>query len=339
MADLRKDPLIGRWIITGTQNKEDFFDFINAPKHEWGECPFCEGNEKVTPPEIFAIRKSKTKPDTPGWDVRVVPNIRAVFKIEGDVGRRGQGMYDLMNNVGAHEIIIETPKHIKNIANLPSEQIQLALFTYQKRIKDLEGDVRFKYALIYKNQFKESKYYINHTHSHLVTMPLTPKVIKDELQNCRNYFTYKERCMFCDIVRQEILDEARIVDESDAFLSFVPFHAHIPFETWIVPKRHNANFANEDESTMLALARSLKVTLTKIAKLLDDPQLNYAIHTIPFLRTREGYWKTIYSDYHWHLEIYPYLMGFTGFELGAGFYIEPLLPEICAKALRETSVE
>jgi UDPglucose--hexose-1-phosphate uridylyltransferase len=339
MTELRKDPLLGRWIITDTQSKEEFFNFINAPKHEWTECPFCEGNEKVTPPEVFAVRKNKTKPNTAGWDVRVVPNIRAIFKIESDVGRRGQGMYDLMNNAGAHEIIIETPKHIKNISALPVEQIQTSLSTYQKRIRDLEGDTRLKYALIYKNQFKESKFYINHAHSHLVAMPLTPKLIKDELRNCRHYFAYKERCLICDIIRQETLEETRIVEESDAFLSFVPFHAHIPFETWIVPKKHNSSFAIEDDSNMLALARILKATLNKISKLLDDPQLNYTIHSIPFLRPREGYWKTIHSDYHWHMEIYPYLMGVTGFEIGAGSYVEPLLPETCAKSLRETSVE
>lgn len=338
MTELRKDPLIGRWIITGTRNEEEFFQFIKNPQQEWGECPFCSSHEQVTPEEIFAIRKPKSKPNTGGWDVRVVPNIRAVFNIEGELARRGKGLYDMMNNVGAHEIIIETPKHIKNISDLAHEQIKKVVFTYQKRIKDLEGDTRFKYALVFKNQFKESKFYINHAHSHLVAMPLTPKIIKDELKNCHAYYAYKQRCLICDILEQEINSAERIVDESDAFLSFVPFYSHLPFEIWIVPKKHNADFTKEDENIILALARSLKTTLSKIAKLLDDPRINYAIHTIPFLRTREGYWKTINEDYHWHLEIYPYLMGLTGFELGTGSYIQPLLPEVCAKLLRETSV-
>ncbi len=337
MPELRKDPLIGRWIITGTQTSDDFFDFIKRPKQKWEKCPFCEGNENITPPEIFAIRNNSS--NAPGWNVRVVPNLRAMFRIEQEVDRRGDGIYDLMNNVGAHEIIIETPNHIKNISQLPYKQIKLVLNTYQRRIKDLEGDVRFKYALIHKNQFKESEFYVNHAHSHLVAMPANPKVIKDELKNCRNYYMYKERCLLCDILSQEIKSGERIVDESDAFLAFVPFYSHLPFETWIVPKKHNADFTNEDGNSILALARTLKNTLSKIEKLLDDPQLYYTIHSIPFLRRREDYWKTIHNDFHWHIEIYPHLMGVTGFELGTGFYIEPVLPESCAKLLRETPIE
>ena len=334
MPELRRDLISHKWVITGTQNEEEFLSSLNLkPKDVNGECFFCEGNETKTLPEIYSIRKFDTHPNTPGWQVRVVPSKSAVFKIEGDVGKVGRGIYDLMNNIGAHELIIESPQHVKNICDLPVEQILLVLKVYQTRLRDLNNDERLRYALIFKNQRPQSPYRYGHTHSQLAALPLTPKAIKDELTSAKNYFSYKERCLFCDIVHQEQKDKNRIVEENPDYISFVPFAAKFPFELSIMPKRHNADYRLESESSLKNLAQILKESLSKIAKTLSDPPLNYILHTIPYMRPKPDYWKTINSDFHWHIEVYPQISEITGFELGSGCHIEPLLPEICAKLL------
>ncbi|MDO8733790.1 MAG: galactose-1-phosphate uridylyltransferase [Elusimicrobiota bacterium] len=334
MPELRRDLISHRWIITGTQSEEEFFSSLNPkPKEAGEECFFCEGNETKTLPEIYSIRKFDTRPNTPGWQVRVVPSKSAAFKIDGNVDKVGRGIYDMMNNIGAHELIIESPKHIKNICELPPEQILLILKVYQTRLRDLNNDERLRYALIFKNQRPESPVRYGHTHSQLAALPLTPKAVKEELISAKNYFSYKERCLFCDIIRQEQKDKKRIVEENLDYISFVPFATKFPFELSIMPKKHNADFRTESESSLKNLAQILKISLSKISLVLNDPPLNYILHTIPYMRPKPDYWKTIHSDFHWHIEIYPQISEITGFERGSGCYIQPLLPEICAKLL------
>ena len=164
---------------------------------------------------------------------------------------------------------------------------------------------------------------------------MTPDSVKNELNNAKEHFGYKERCVFCDILREEIRVKDRIIFENNSVISFIPFAPRFPFETWIIPKKHNADFTKEDENILMALAECLKETLTKITKLLKDPPLNYMLYSIPYLRSKEGYWKTIYQDYHWHIKILPHVLNVEGFAWSSGFYIEPLFPEICAKLLRE----
>lgn len=338
-AELRKDIISGGWIITNTKGKEEFFESLE-PRVRVKEkpCPFCPGNEKETPKEIYALRKPGTLPDQPGWSVRVFPSKEKALEIEMGLERRGVGIYDVMNNVGAHELIIESPEHIKNLSDLPEEQIKKALFVYQKRIIDLKKDKRFRYAIVFKNQRPSSPFRLGHTHSQLVALPLTPESVKGELENAKSYYGEKERCVFCDVVREELEAGLRIVKENKSFLSYVPFAPRLPFETWILPKRHNADFTQEDDSTLFDFAAIMKVTLSKICKLLEDPPLNYMIHSIPYMRPKVGYWKTIHKDYHWHLEILPHIVKVEGFSWSSGFYIEPLSSEIMAELLRETKL-
>jgi len=336
MPELRRDLVTHKWVITGTRSEEEFMKSL-SPQDEItaGQCFFCDGNEDKTLPEIYSIRKYDTKPNTRGWQVRVVPSKSAVFKINGPEGKIGHGIYDLMNNIGAHELIIESPQHIKNISDMPLEDILRVLKVYQSRIVDLANDERLKYVLIFKNQRPQSPYRYGHTHSQLAALPIIPKTVKEELTSAKEYFSYKERCLFCDIIRQEQKDKSRIVEENSDYISFVPFAAKFPFEMHIMPKNHNADYRRESESSLRNFAHILKLSLGKLAAALNDPPLNYVIHTIPYLRPALGYWNTINKDFHWHLEINPQVIEVTGFELGSGFHIEPVLPEICAKILRE----
>ncbi|MFA5004577.1 MAG: galactose-1-phosphate uridylyltransferase [Candidatus Omnitrophota bacterium] len=341
MPELRKDPVIGRWVIIATERalRPDQFNTPVSGKSPDGACPFCEGNESKTPPEIYAIRKNNSPANGPGWELRVVPSIAPFLRVEGELDRRGKGMYDLMNGVGAHEMIVETNQHIANMADLSEDQIVKVLNCYADRINDLERDSRFKYALIFKNYGKSAGgSALNHARSQLIATPVNPKRVKEELTGSRAYYEYHERCVFCDLIKQEIEQKSRVIVDLDGFIAVAPFAARFPFETWILPKKHCCDFTCTDPESRVFLARVLKTVLSKLKKGLNDPPYNYVIHTAPFRRKKAGYWKSIDQDYHWHIEIMPRLTKVAGFEWGTGFYICPLPPEDTAKFLREVEL-
>jgi len=341
MPELRRDPVIGRWVIIATERAKRPSDLVVEKKEfvEQVPCPFCSGNESHTPPEIFSIRQPNTKPDAPGWDVRVAPSIAPVLRIEGSLGRRGVGMYDMLNGVGAHEIIIETPEHVSGMPDLEVSQIEKVITVYIARMVDLERDPRFKYVLLFKNHgLIAGSGIVRHCRSQLIAMPVNPKRVKEKLVGAKRYFDYKERCIFCDMMKQELDAQKRIVADVDGFVAFAPFASRFPFEIWLMPKTHSADFDRMEKGQIPELARALKITLAKLKKALNDPPFNFVLHTAPFRRAKAGYWKTIEQDFHWHLEIMPRLTRVAGFEWGTGFYINPTPPEEAAKFLRELEV-
>jgi len=340
MPELRKDPIIGRWVIVATERAKRPDDFV-LPNEESAEgvCPFCEGSERLTPPEIFAIRSSDTEKNLPGWQVRVVPSIKPFLRIEGDLERRGRGIYDLMNSVGAHEVVIETPRHIAGMADLSDEQISKVIATYIGRIKDLEKDVRFKYVLVFKNYgWTAGGGRLKHSRSQIIATPANPKRVKEELVGSKRYFDYHERCVFCDFIKQELERKERLILDLDGFVAISPFAARFPFEIWILPKEHSPDFVNLKPELYIHLGRVMKIILSKLKKGLSDPPYNYVLHTAPFRRAKTGYWTTIEYDYHWHIEIIPRLTRVAGFEWGTGFYICPIQPEKSAEFLRGITI-
>lgn len=332
MPQLRKDPVVGRWVIISSERgKRPNHSPKKIDSSKSGPCPFCAGNEEVTPPEIAAYRPDGSKPNMPGWTLRVVPNKFPALVIEGDLDRRGEGVYDLMNGVGAHEVIIETPKHESNIGSLSEKQFEDILWAYRDRILDLKKDKRFRYILIFKNQGAEAGATLEHTHSQLIALPIVPSNVIEELKGAMEYYKYKERCIYCDIVRQEIEDRDRIVSENDHFLVICPFAPRFPFETWILPKKHSPFFEHASKQEFVDLSRSLRETLIRLNRTLNDPPFNYIIHSNPVEEAENGH-------YHWHVEIMPKLTQVAGFEWGSGFYINPVTPEDAAVALREVGL-
>ena len=340
MPELRKDPIIGRWVIIATERAKRPDQFIGETQAGPAEkpCPFCEGAEPHTPPEIYAIRPNRTPANGPGWQLRVVPSIAPFLRIEGDLDRQGKGLYDLMNGIGAHEIVIETSQHIGNIADLNEEQIARIISCYIDRIKDLEKDQRFKYVLVFKNHgWKAGGGRVQHSRSQLIATPVNPKRVKEELAGARHYYLNHERCIFCDLIKQEIRDKERVILDIGGFIAIAPFASRFPFEVWILPKKHSCDFNSLEMTIRIDLARIMQQVLAKIKKGLNDPPYNYILHTAPFRRKKAGYWKTVDEDYHWHIEIMPRLTRVAGFEWGTGFYICPLPPESAAKFLREVN--
>jgi len=342
MPELRKDPIIGRWVIIATERAKRPNQFTIKPDDNLADekiCPFCEGKENQTPPEIYALRKKDTAPNTPGWDLRVVPSIAPFLRIEGELDRKGKGLYDLLNGLGAHEIIIETSQHTANLADLEEEHISKIINCYIDRITDLEKDTRLKYVLVFKNYgWGAGAGKINHCRSQLIATPVNPKRVKEELNGAKQYYEYHERCIFCDLIKQELDTQKRVILEVDGFVAIVPFASRFPFEIWILPKKHSCDFIKIDDFERNNLAVILKKILSKLKAGLSDPPYNYVLHTAPFKRAKIGYWKSIEQDYHWHIEIIPRLTKVAGFEWGTGFYICPLAPEEAAKFLKEVAV-
>ncbi|MCM8780075.1 MAG: DUF4931 domain-containing protein [Candidatus Omnitrophica bacterium] len=341
MPELRKDPIIGRWVIISTERSKRPDQFATPQEGpQEGECPFCEGFEFKTPPEIYAIRPRHNIPNSPGWELRVIPSIAPFLRIEGDLDRRGKGMYDMMNGIGAHEIIIETNQHIANLCDLSEESIAKVFSAYIDRITDLEKDPRFKYVLVFKNYgWSAGGGRVRHSRSQIIATPVNPKRVKEELAGSRQYYDYHERCIFCDLIKQELEQKDRLILESDGFIAICPFAARFPFEIWILPKKHSCDFTTLDMPSRLNLAYIIKQVLGKLKKGLNDPAYNYVLHTAPFRRqTKSGYWRSIDWDYHWHIEIMPRITRVAGFEWGTGFYICPVKPEDAAKFLRELKI-
>ncbi len=333
MPELRKDPVIGRWVIISTERSKRpcDFHFEAEPEVNSGKCAFCEGHEKDTPPEIFAYRDNSSSPDTPGWRLRVVPNKFPALRVEGDLERSGEGMFDRMNGIGAHEVIIETPEHLRNLTQLGPRAVEDVIWAYRDRIMDLKKDQRFRYVLIFKNKGAAAGASLEHTHSQLIALPIVPKRVAEEIAGAREYYSFKERCVFCDIVRQESDDGSRVVAENPDFIAICPYAPKGPFEMWIIPKGHVPGFENSRRQEYENLARILQLVLKKLEVGLSDPPYNFLIHTSPFHQ------EAIY--YHWHLEIMPILTKLAGFEWGSGFYINPTPPEDAAQFLRDVKID
>ena len=333
MPELRKDPITGRWVIIATERAKRPSDFVRDKVQIRGSgfCPFCYGNESKTPPEIIAYRSDGSLRNSPGWSLRVVANKFPALGIEGSLNRQGEGLYDRMSGIGAHEVIIETPDHQKTLAMLSPRQIEDVLWAYRDRILDLKKDRRFKYIMIFKNHGEAAGASLEHTHSQLIALPVVPKRVREETDGAHDYFNFKERCIFCDIIRQESESGIRVIADTPAFIAVAPFAPRFPFEVWIMPRVHQSAFEDSQRQEFEQLALILKDMLMRLDKVLDFPAYNYIIHTSPIPESPN-------EHYHWHLEIMPKLTKIAGFEWGTGFHINPTPPEESAKFLREAVV-
>ena len=341
MSELRWDPIKQSWVIIATERGRRPCDFtVEQPSFPRGTCPFCYGSEEMTPPEIFAIRPSGM-PNTSNWKVRVIPNKYPALRIEGELDSHGYGPYDVMNGIGAHEVIIETPDHETSLAELPLADITNVLITWRTRLIDLRRDARFRYMVLFKNHGAHSGASLAHSHSQLIAVPMLPPVATTELRVCKEYFEKKERCIFCDLIDFELKEGTRVVKEFSNFVTLAPYAASFPIELRLYPKRHSHDFVLMNDAQLAELAVALKDMLLRVKQVLNDPPYNFILHTAPPMHRRPGkptMWSSLEYDYHWHIELVPRLTSVAGFEWGTGFFINPTAPEETTVFLREARV-
>lgn len=329
MPELRKDPVNGRWVVIAPERSRRPSNFVRRPVVALGdpECPFCSGHESRTPPEILSVRDGGA-PNQPGWRLRVVPNRYPALRIEGDLDRHGEGLYDRMNGVGAHEVIVECPHHEISLAALNERAAEDLFWAFRERIVDLKRDSRLRYVLVFKNHGESAGATLEHAHSQLIALPFVPGFVTDELAGSLRYFQNRERCLFCDLIRQEAETRRRVVLETDDVVALAPFASRFPFETWVLPRSHSSHFETASGHVLQRLAQTVLSVLRKLDKALEHPAYNFVLHTAPL---QEG----ALDHYHWHLEIVPRVTRVAGFEWGTGCYVNPTSPEEAAKFLRE----
>ena len=356
MSELRWDPLKNSWVIMtlgDSRRPQQFLQKRQGPCEPAGShyqrlqmqdanCPLCGGNEGRTAPEIIACRPQGSAPNEPGWRVRVIPNKFPAVQIEGKLDSRAEGLYDRMNGIGAHELIVETPDHDKSLADLTESEITDVLKAYRSRMLDLRKDSRFRYIFIFKNHGVGTSSNISHSHSQLMAVPLVPPLIANELEYCRRHFQQKERCLICDLIRQEQQNKSRIVSDDGNFIVYAPYASRFPFEMIIAPLTHHHDFAQQSDQQLSFLAGTLRDILRRLRSTLRDPSYSLILHSSPPRHARPGrpdYWESLPVDYHWHLELAPKLTRLTGFEWGFGFHINPTPPEEAAEFLRSAEPE
>jgi UDPglucose--hexose-1-phosphate uridylyltransferase len=314
------------WVVVTTDHPKGPSDYLSfKPPYRLqepeGPCPFCPGNERMTPGETFSISRDGGK-----WSVRVIPNKFPFFHIEGDFDRRPEGMYDVMEAIGAHEIVVETPDHDRPLATMETNQIEKILQAYQARLIDLEKDQRFQQFLILKNH---PGIFNRHPHSHIIAMPVIPKRMDEEIWGTLDYYQRKERCIFCDIIKEEISMKKRVILETVHFLIFSPFASRYPFETWIIPKVHCPDFHRITEAERKDLSVGIQSLFSSFHNLLSDPPYSFTFHTSPI---RDRFHR---PEYHWHIETRLRIGLREGFEWGTGFFVNPTPPEDAARYLRD----
>jgi UDPglucose--hexose-1-phosphate uridylyltransferase len=328
---LRKDPILSRWVAVMSESlaPEDYPPAPARPAED--SCPLCAGRESETPPEIMSVKNG----DGP-WQARVIPSFRPILTSEGDLGRRGFGLYDAMNSIGTDEIIVEAPQHNAKPEDMGSDQVRIVLDLYKQRLTEIQKDERIKHVLVCKNSGSEAGSGFTHQHSEIIATPVLPLRMKTELDGAKYHYSYKERCIYCDIIDEELRVGKRMIIETERFVAFCPYAPKYPFEFWIVPREHHCSYEDISAEELDDLSTVLTSLLRRMRSLLGEPSYNYVVHTAPNRIPRRDHRHTLGDDFHWHIEVVPRLQKASGFEWGSGFYVVPTRPEDAAEFYRRS---
>ncbi|MBI4165377.1 MAG: galactose-1-phosphate uridylyltransferase [Acidobacteria bacterium] len=331
MPELRYNVITREWVVIATERAKRPDQFKRKeekkplPAHD-PKCPFCPGNEAMTPPATFTI------PDDGKWQVRVTRNKFAALSYEGERTRTLQGIRRTVTGVGIHEVIVETPAHNVDMAQLSDRDVELIVQTYLNRFKAASSDSRVEQVTIFKNHGDAAGTSLEHPHSQLIATPIITSQLRERLSNALTHFDEFGECIFCRVLKLELQEGVRVFLETEHFVALVPFAAFTPFSFLIFPRRHMPCIAEMTDAEAADLARALRRTLAKLYHGLSDPDFNYVIRTAPL-----EYYGVKY--YHWYVSVIPRLTKMAGFELGSGMFINVSLPEENAAFLRDVKVD
>jgi UDPglucose--hexose-1-phosphate uridylyltransferase len=327
--ELRQDPLTGQWSVIAPERAARPIEVLPDGHTRPLVCPFCPGHEAQTP---HALRSYPAAPDSdrPGWRVRVVPNKYPSLRLAGDPAPHGGDFDTRADAYGAAEVIIDSPDHAHSLTDLPEDQVRLLLEVYADRLRHHQGDPRLAYGLVFKNVGAAAGASLEHTHSQILVVPQVPELIRRELDGAAGYDRRHGRCLACDLIERERRDGRRVVTETRQFVVLTPFASRMPYEMAVWPKAHTARYERLSAEGFAELAGVLRTVLGKLERAADRPAYNYLIHTAPLSGPEP-------AGYHWHLEVLPRTTGLAGFELGCGWMINPLPPELAAARLREAT--
>lgn len=331
MPEIRKDPVVDRWVIIATERSRRPFSPLPAPTSPVEadlSCPFCPGAERQTPPEVYAIAEGPRLPDTPGWDLRVVPNKFPALGGDGEVEEVGSSSLSRgVAGIGFHEVIIESPDHHTPLGRLNVVRIAELLLAVKRRFLHYKSDPRIVAAQFFKNHGPDAGASLAHPHSQIIAMPMAPHRLTEEMTGARMAHEQFGQCVYCRIMEEALLAGDRVVEDGADYLVYAPWAARFPCETWIAPMRHAPSFELMDDDDLIALATVVKRTLGRIDRAMGSPPYNMTLSSAPF-DVGQPDW------YHWRLEILPITGRAAGFEWGSGFFINATPPEEGAALLR-----
>jgi len=327
--ELRKDPITRSWVMTGDEPA------LSVPRSE-GACRFC-------PDSPDATQVISSVPASANWSSRSMVHPAPLYHIEGEPARRGDGIYDRMSSVGAHEVLVENPRHDRHLWNASDDEIGQFLRLAAERILDLKRDSRIKYVSLYKDYGSSAGQEFAHPSSQITATTFVPRRVLYELRAGREYFAQKERCVFCDILVQEERQASRVIEARGDYVAIGPYAPRVPYETWILPRNHEASFERTGLSKpglRTNLAALLRRTLQRVRTITESFHL--VLHTSPnSLHPSKtlGFWKTIDEDYHWHIEIMPVLAAKAKSYTFKEVYYSPVSSETAVKQLREAKID
>jgi UDPglucose--hexose-1-phosphate uridylyltransferase len=336
--ELRKDYLLDRWVVIATERGRRPTDFARQERQQAkaGVCPMCPGNEHITPPAVLVYLRSgkgiKKDKDKDGhrhknWLIRVVPNLYPAFSPPKDRITSNQILKNenLCLAVGHHEVLVESPIHDEHPANAGIPQLVHVVNGYIDRLRELSAKPYVRYVSIFRNHGLEAGASLSHAHSQIMATPDIPRIVKEEMIASKAYWQKNKRCIFCDIMKKE-RGGPRFILENPKFMAFAPYASINPMEFWIFPRRHQTSLLETSASEVRMLAETMKTCLSRLKTLVNDPPYNYGFHIATS--------KEATDYYHWHLEVYPRLAIWAGFEKSTGTYINTMTPETAAESLR-----
>ncbi len=333
MTEIRQNKATKQWVIYSTARSKRPRDFLRParekrvlPEHD-AHCPFCPGNEEMLPSIISEMPAATGR----SWQTRIVPNKFPSLLPEASAARVPRGIYLTMEGHGRHEVVIESPRHDLDLGEMLSEEIGVVIETYHQRYVTLMKTHENMLVLIFRNHGERAGTSLMHPHSQLIVTGIVPTLVREKEEQAQRYFDEWGRCVFCEMLEFEQHQRTRVVFENESFLGFVPFATEVPFEIWIMPKEHHADFGSISKTQKTALAEALQRVLARLHTKLSDPDYNYAINTSSQFGSEEPH-------VHWYVHIRPRLITPAGFEMGTGISINPSLPENDAALLNEDSV-
>ncbi len=323
MSEIRKDPFSEAFVIYSPEreNRPNFTGVRKYIELTPENCPFCAGNEDMTPPEIFRIGDNAS-----GWKTRVIPNKFPVLGVEEKYREMNEGFFKMFKSAGAHEIVIETPIHSEDILRCGPEYYRNIFVTYRERIKDLKRDSRLKYVQIFKNYKASAGATISHNHSQLIALPFIPAEVKRKLIILKDFYEKDNRSLFSEIISAELEHRKRIVSENDKFIAVNPWYSRNSFQIAFYQKKGCFRFEDISDMNLEELSKIFDTVMRKLVNALGDLPFNLLLHNAPFEEDDHPY-------FNWYLEILPALEGTGGFESATGVFINSVLPEKAAEIL------